>query len=126
MPWLGANFAAVWAALYARFASQWQYLAGVRNQLRQTLVSLDKDLKKLDKENANQLCLWRAEFVQDAIDLHLATKTMFGPFLKRTLNDTGVRNTFDKYTFDGARRRDRLEKQLEKRFPDPDSQRAAT
>jgi hypothetical protein len=52
--WPGAIFAAVWASLYARFASQWSYLAGVYNQIRQALVRLDTltDLDEKDKERA--------------------------------------------------------------------------
>jgi hypothetical protein len=41
--WIGAIFAAVYAALYARFASQWSYLAGVYNQMRQTLVTTEAE-----------------------------------------------------------------------------------
>ncbi|MES2822824.1 MAG: hypothetical protein V4732_04420 [Pseudomonadota bacterium] len=32
IPWLGAILGAVYAALYARFASQWSYLSGLYNQ----------------------------------------------------------------------------------------------
>ena len=38
--WIGAIFAAAYAALYARFASQWSYLAGVYNQMREALVRI--------------------------------------------------------------------------------------
>ena len=31
--WLGAIFAATYAAYYSRFASQWNYLAGLYNQI---------------------------------------------------------------------------------------------
>jgi hypothetical protein len=34
--WFGAVFAAVYALLYARFSSQWTYLAGVYNQIKAT------------------------------------------------------------------------------------------
>jgi hypothetical protein len=120
--WFGAIFAAVYIALYARFAAQWSYLAGLRNKLRRTLLSLPKDLTDLDAERANQLRLWRTEFVRDAIDLHLATKSMFGPFLKRTLKDRTVQENFRDYTFDGPQRLDWLQKQLEERFPEDDGQ----
>ena len=117
VPWLGAIFAAVWAALYARFASQWGYLAGVHNQLRQTLVTL-KDLNKnLDKANADQLDLWKAEFVRDALDLHLATKPTFGLYILRIIRGKysgGVPKTFDDYTDDGQERRVWLEGQFKK------------
>jgi hypothetical protein len=35
VPWLGAIFAGAYVALYAPFSSQWGYLAGVCNQLKQ-------------------------------------------------------------------------------------------
>ena len=38
LPALGGIFAGVYTALYARFASQWSYLAGVYNQMREALV----------------------------------------------------------------------------------------
>jgi hypothetical protein len=112
VPWLGAIFGAVYAALYARFASQWSYLAGVYNQLRQTLATL----KDADQENDNHMQLWKAGFVEDALDLHLATKPMFGPFVQRLLDDPGVSDGFDAYTVNGEERRERLQKQLQKRF----------
>src|SRR5687768_2888253 len=33
LPWFGAAFAGVYAGLYARFASQWSYLADLYNQI---------------------------------------------------------------------------------------------
>lgn len=123
VPWFGAIFAAVWAALYARFASQWSYLAGVYNQMRQTLVSLKDDLddlKELKGERAYQLDLWKAGFVEDALALHLATKPVFGPFILRTIKGEysgRVPQTFDNYAHNGEKRRKRLEKRLEKKFP---------
>jgi hypothetical protein len=121
LPWMAAMFGAVWAGLYARFASQWGYLASAHKQLRATLVSLDDltNLKERDIERSRQLVLWRAEFVQDALDLHLAAKSMFGPFILRTLDDPGVAHTFDTYTDAGAKqRRVRLQEELKNRFPE--------
>jgi hypothetical protein len=108
VPWLGAIFAAVYAALYARFASQWSYLAGVYNQMRQTLVTT----KEPDRDH---LVMWRAAFIEDALDLHLATKPMFRPFLLRMLDMPPVADKFDDYTVDGKERREQLEERLRKR-----------
>jgi hypothetical protein len=121
VPWLGAIFAAVWAALYARFSSQWSYLAGVYNTLRQTLVGLkDLDhLRTVSDGRANQLDLWRAGFVEDALDVHLATKSIFGPFILRTIwgkYADRVPGTFDANTHDGKERRLWLQDQLKERF----------
>jgi hypothetical protein len=108
VPWLGAIFAAVYAALYARFASQWSYLAGVYNQMRQTLVTT----KEPDRDH---LLMWRAAFIEDALDLHLATKAMVAPFLLRMLDMPPVAAKFDDYTVNGEKRREQLEDRLRKR-----------
>jgi hypothetical protein len=116
VPWLGAIFAAVWAALYARFSSQWTYLANVYNQIKQTLVTMDNlsELPKNDPDRAEQLRLWRAGFVEDALDLHLATKPMFATFVKRTLDDTAVATRFDQYTVNGRQTSRAAPKTVEK------------
>jgi hypothetical protein len=115
VPWLGAIFGAVWVALYARYSAQWSYLAGVINQMRQTLASRPDP----SDENVQHLCLWRAGFIEDCLDLHLATKPMFGPFLQRLLEDEehrAVVRTFDTYTNEGPPRREWLHNQLTERF----------
>jgi hypothetical protein len=106
--WIGAIFAAVYAALYARFASQWSYLAGVYNQMRQTLVTTKEP-------NRDHLVMWRAAFIEDALDLHLATKPMFSPFILRMLDMPPVAAKFDDYTNGGEKRRKQLEERLIKR-----------
>lgn len=126
VPWLGAIFGAVYAALYARFASQWSYLAGVYNQIRQMLATW-----KPSDGNVDHLFLWQAGFIEDALDLHLATKPMFATFIGRLLADhrevdgamsmSAVACVFDdpNNTFNGRKRRSRLHKQLNKRFGIP-------
>jgi hypothetical protein len=116
VPWLGAIFAAVWAALYARFASQWTYLAGVYNQMREAQATR---LRELQPDANEHLLLWRAGFVEDALDLHLATKPIFGTFIQRLLQYPEIVARFDEYSDGGQqKRRERLEKQLRKRFGD--------
>jgi hypothetical protein len=115
--WLGAVFAGVYAALYARFASQWSYLGGEYNQMRQTLVTASKD----PGTDHDHLRLWKAGFVEDALDLHLATKTMFAPFILRVLKDHHVAKAFDAYTVHGQKGRNRLQKQLKKKYPNLDA-----
>ncbi len=107
--WLGAIFAGVYVALYARFASQWSYLAGVYNQMRQTLVTTPKH------DDDPHLVMWRAGFIEDALDLHLATKPMFSPFLLRMLDMPPVAAKFDAYAVDGKKRRKQLEDRLKKK-----------
>jgi hypothetical protein len=128
VPWLGAIFGAVYVALYARFASQWGYLAGLFNQIRQMLATW-----KPSDGNADHLFLWQAGFIEDALDLHLATKPMFATFIGRLLDDKykddgstslgpgPVALLLDdpKITVDGRKRRLWLHKQLNKRFDIP-------
>ena len=111
LPWLAATFGAIWAGLYARFASQWTYLAGEYNQIRQMLATQSA---KPTAENEKHVQRWRAGFVEDALDLHLATKPMFRPFIKRLLDDPKhqeVRDCFDE-AVDGKERRAWLQRKL--------------
>src|SRR5262249_54481309 len=68
--WLGPIFAAVYAALYARFAAQWGYLSGTYNQIKAAEAS---------KANASAAALasWKAGFIEDAELLHLSAKPPF-------------------------------------------------
>lgn len=66
----GAIFAGAYTALYARFASQWSYLAGVYNQIMAAQVRVAPP----DSEGRRALEFWKAGFIEDAEDLHLATK----------------------------------------------------
>jgi hypothetical protein len=61
--WIGAIFATVYALLYARFASQWTYLAGVYNQIKAAQLR--------DKVDAGVLAEWKAGFIEDCDDIHL-------------------------------------------------------
>jgi hypothetical protein len=111
LQWLAAIFGAVWAGLYARFASQWTYLAGEYNQIRQALATRPQPTS----ENNHHSQMWRAGFIEDALDLHLATKPMFVPFLKTLLEGKEhqeVRDYFDDKTVDGPQRREWLQKKL--------------
>ena len=119
LPWVGAIFAAVYAALYTRFASQWSYLAGEYNLIRQTLATW-----KPNADNGNHMELWRAGFIEDALALHLATKEMFGPYILRMLDDNQddpamrrIRDKFDNNTDNGKELREQLCEQLKDKFP---------
>jgi hypothetical protein len=105
VPWLGAIFAAVYVALYARFASQWSYLAGVYNQIRQAHVTWNE-------YSDVHMNLWKAGFIEDAIDLHLATKPMFATYISRLLDIHGVVVSFDNITDKGPERRAELQASL--------------
>lgn len=61
--------AAVYTALYARFSSQWHYLADVYNQI--------KSVRANEPVNARQVEEWKAAFIEDADTLHLVNKPLF-------------------------------------------------
>lgn len=70
LEWWGVLAGGVYAALYARFSSQWNYLASLYNQLMSSsIVKQGFDEEKLAR--------WRAGFVEDAYRLHLCRKSMF-------------------------------------------------
>jgi hypothetical protein len=108
LPWVGAIFAGAYAAFYSRFAAQWNYLATLYNQLVATCVPLDNE----QRENNEVLNAWRAAFVEDAMDLHLARKSMFRSVVVGMLQRPAVVTTFLGSTKDGERRIKELEKQL--------------
>ncbi|MCF1814683.1 MULTISPECIES: hypothetical protein [Mycobacterium avium complex (MAC)] len=108
IPWLGAIFGAVYAALYARFSAQWSYLAGFANQLMQTRSSTP--------ELTSSITTWEAAFVEDAVNLHLATKPMFSVLVWLLLADSEVADKFKAYTVDGDTCYDRVRTVLRQRI----------
>ena len=76
IPWLGAILAAVYAAFYARFSSQWTYLAGLYNQIKETEIGMDEGSSRAALET------WKAGFIEDAEELHLATKPIFATIIR--------------------------------------------
>lgn len=99
-PWLGAIFAATYAALYARFSSQWSYLANLYNQIKtaeiRTLISIAE--KNLPDDSARtvmkKLAEWKAGYIEDAQNLHLATKESIAPVIWFWLREEDVRNAY--------------------------------
>jgi hypothetical protein len=103
--WFGTVFAAAYVAFYARFASQWNYLAGVYNQIKAAQARGEGD--KL------AIAQWRAGFIEDCDDLHLLRKPMFASIAADLLSSTDeecerVRQVFDDHTPGGANRRNRI------------------
>jgi hypothetical protein len=96
----GTVFAATYAALYTRFASQWTYLAGLYNQIKAV------ECKAGAEENA--LAQWKAGFIEDASDLHLLSKKMFASVVKAWGANPDVRNAFATYSCGGGPRFDEL------------------
>ena len=109
-PWLGAIAAAVYAALYSRFAAQWSYLAGLYNQIMTACVS--SEIMDKDHLESESMIFWQAAFIEDAEDLHLATKGQFAPALHQMLSDPRIRKAYIVNTENGAMRLRDLEDKL--------------
>ena len=97
--WFTAVFAGVYAALYARFSSQWSYLAGVYNQIK---ASECRGISNGDQRHA--LAQWRAAFIEDAEELHLATKPVFAAIIQTWAKKTDVEEAFARDVPDGRTR----------------------
>lgn len=78
IPWIGAIFAGAYVAFYTRFSSQWTYLAGLYNQILQAQAASPAPKSKT-------LDVWWAAFIEDALELHLATKPMFAALIRYLL-----------------------------------------
>lgn len=111
----GAVFAAAYVAFYARFSAQWNYLASLYNQIAATALTLPINESQSDP----RMHAWRAAFVEDAVDLHLAGKSMFKSAVMHYLSgDQGAFDAFVQHTSDAPKKILRLEAQLGfKAFP---------
>ncbi|MBI2074168.1 MAG: hypothetical protein HYT81_14230 [Gemmatimonadetes bacterium] len=101
LPWFGAIFAGVYAAFYARFSSQWSYLAELYNQIKATEAQAPPTA-------AATIASWKAGFIEDADELHLAPKPMYAAIIRTWLSDAAVRNDFIEYAPGGQARLDSL------------------
>ncbi len=101
LPWAGAIFAAVYASLYTRFASQWLYLASLYNQIK----AIEARTAGASGSQAGPvIAAWKAGFLEDAEELHLATKGLFVSVMKIWGEDAAVREQFVKNTPGGDER----------------------
>lgn len=116
--WLGAIAVATYTALYARFSSQWTYLANVYHQMKNAIVSGPENP---GEEQKVQVEYWMAAFVEDAQDLHLVRMKMFAMTAWEWLKEPAVAEKFDLYTVGGRERRIRLQKQLRRELLKQDS-----
>lgn len=110
VPWLGALFGATYAALYARFASQWRYMADLYNSIMAAQVS------GVSANGARQRSLanWKAAYVEDLEDLHLISKPMYAQLAKDLLEDEQVRSQFRKCTLGGRARLAEIDRVINK------------
>jgi hypothetical protein len=86
--WFGAIFAATYFAFYSRFASQWAYLAGVYNQIKEA------ECNCRDRLTNEALAEWKAAFITDCHALHLAGKPDFAATIRYWALDDLVREKF--------------------------------
>lgn len=108
-PWFAAAAGAVYAALYARFSSQWSYLAALYNQIKQTEVQLMHDGVS-DGVSANErLAQWKAGYIEDAQDLHLHTKSNIAGIIHFWSKDSKVAEAFIKWAPGGQARWDKVQ-----------------
>jgi hypothetical protein len=118
LPWFGAIFAVIYIALYARFAAQWSYLANMYNQIKaaeiRALASLaDKKLSD-DSELKQRLAEWKAGFIEDAENLHLATKKSIAPIVWFWFEDEAVKKAYKAATPGGTERCEPLREAVKK------------
>lgn len=96
MIFLGASY----LALYARFVSQWSYLAGLYNLIKQAEAAKDA--------NKCVIAEWKAGYLEDAENLHLAAKNNLAPVLHAWVKDPEVVKAYITNTPGGANRLQRL------------------
>jgi hypothetical protein len=106
VPWLGAIYLAVYAALYTRFSNHMSYLSNTYNLLMQTQASLE------DPDDNMKIQNWKVALVEDAEDMHVATKRMFSVLCLYILNDPTLGPLFEANTANGKERRVKLQKTL--------------
>ena len=114
IPWFGAIFAGIYASLLTRFASQWHYLANLFNQI---MAIEARTASTATVETKAAIDKWKAGFLHDALELHLATKPLFVSAVRRWGLQEPVKKHFVDTTPDGQKRYDQLMAALED-YPD--------
>jgi len=84
----GVIFAGMYTALYARFSSQWTYLANLYNKIKEIEASSPTTL------NNNALAEWKAGFIEDADNLHIGCKGTFVTIIKVWGENEAVKDAF--------------------------------
>ena len=104
--YFSALLGGTYLALYARFSSQWSYLAQLYNSI--------KSIEVQAAIASPVIAEWKAGFIEDAFNLHLATKNNFAPIISAGCRDEKVREAFCKYTPNGHNQLDCILKSVEK------------
>lgn len=100
VPWMGAVFAAAYAALYTRFSAQWTYLADLYNQIKSTQARTVGG--EFEAPARSVLSEWKAGFIEDAKELHLVAKPLFLSIVRAWLDDSDVREAYVRNARDGV------------------------
>jgi hypothetical protein len=104
-PWIAASFAGIYLALYARFSAQWGYLANLYNQIKQTEIGVHATQSHADRQRQMLvLCQWKAGYIEDAQDLHLAGKSNVAAIIKSWGSSQEVERLFISATLGGENR----------------------
>ncbi len=96
--WFGLVFAAAYTALYTRFAAQWKYIVDLYNSQSSMAVSVNRS--GLSGAGRKAWATWRAAFIVDVDNVHLATKELFSLVIMTHLNDTAVSSLYDEWNAD--------------------------
>jgi hypothetical protein len=102
--WFGAVFAGTYAALYARFSQQWQYMASLYNSIKTAEVRTAKEDR--NENLRDKIAQWKAGFIEDAETLHLAMKPAIASIICIWGKDDRVKHWFDTYTIGNRQRLD--------------------
>ena len=110
--WLGAMFGATYAALYSRFAAQWTYLAGLYNQLM--AAEEEEPRAAIPAARREKRVLRWAAFIEDAVAMHLSTKSSYASVIASLLADPEIAREYRTSSADEPNRLARLESRLQK------------
>jgi hypothetical protein len=113
--WYGPLYGSAYAAFYARFASQWTYLANLYNQIKQVSSSREADPR--------QIAEWKAGFIEDAEYLHLAHKANFAAIIYFWCQEKAVRRAYECFSPGGKERLERLCIEISRRYTEVDAKR---
>lgn len=113
-------FGAAYLSFYSRFVSQWSYLSGLYNQIKEALLGMD--FKTADDQKRELLYGWMSGFIEDAITLHMETKDIFAVVILNWLDKyPEIGNQFVEYNSktklglaDGATELQKLRKRIGK------------
>lgn len=109
-PWSAALFAGSYVALYTRFSAQWSYLANLYNLIKQSEIAMYGSQGTSENIAKQQEILkqWKAGYIEDALELHLAAKSNVAGVISAWSKDPGVKEEFCENTFSGTARWEQL------------------